>query len=192
MGKHESVRGGAAGGDAVAPPRLQVGRRVEAADVSSACGRDRSVGIGAPASTLDETTLVGHVSHPGRGGSHRAIVVEDRQHHGLEHDTLHEGALDGQHRRVREEQFAVGVAGDVTTEAVRTQPVRHLSIADHTRLDEMRHGRVIESEPLDGVDDPFHAGDHAVGPTGGQAPGEGFKDRPTLGQYRTGGPRPPS
>ena len=56
-------------------------------------------------------------------GRDRRVVVEDRQDERLEDHALGEGRLDDEDRRLREVALALGVAADVTGEAVAREPV---------------------------------------------------------------------
>ena len=92
--KRERVGRRARGGDAVALPGGEVGRRGEAGDVRRAGRRDCGFLVGTSRPHLDAGPAVGHERHPGRGRRDRRVVVVDRQQHRLQQHGLGERRLD--------------------------------------------------------------------------------------------------
>jgi hypothetical protein len=106
-------------------------------------------------------------------------VVQDRQEHGFQQHGLGERRLDDQHRRAREEDFAVGVAGDVAAEPVVGQPVAG-RLVDHAALAQELDRRRVEAEALQRVEQPVHARHHAVPASVGQSSREQLEDRTAV------------
>ena len=175
------MRCGAPGGDAVTSTRLEVGRGIEPADEPGASSGHGGLGIGATRAALDQEAAAGGIGHAGRCRSDGTVVVEHREHHRLEHDALGEASGHGQNRRVREEQFALGVAGDVAAESVPPQPVGHLAVDDDAGAHEMLDRGVVETEAADGVEHAIDAGDDAVGTTGRESAGEDLEHGSSMG-----------
>ena len=107
-------------------------------------------------------------------------MVEHREDQGLQDPRLGEGSLDGQDRRPREEQLALGVSGHVTGEPVVPQPVAGL-LVDDTALAQAGQRLVGEAEVGQGVEQAPGPGDHAVAATLRKAPGEDLERAPPTG-----------
>src|SRR5690606_9440442 len=167
----ERVRDGAACGDAVAAARFEIRGGGESGEVGGAGGGDGGVFVGTAATHLDDGAPVGRGRHPRGGGGDGAVVVEDRQHQGLQQHALGEGAAHGEDGGAGEVQLTFGVTVDVTGEAVVGEPVERGGV-DDGRLLQLGQFGVGEAEVGDGVEDPLSAGDHTVSPTGGQPPCE--------------------
>src|SRR5690606_23231324 len=84
----ERVRDGAACGDAVAAARFEIRGGGESGEVGGAGGGDGGVFVGTAATHLDDGAPVGRGRHPRGGGGDGAVVVEDRQHQGLQQHAL--------------------------------------------------------------------------------------------------------
>ena len=52
-------------------------------------------------------------------------MIQHGKQHGLEDYTFCEAAFDSEHWAVGKEQFAIGVAGHITTEVIIGQPFGH-------------------------------------------------------------------
>ncbi len=179
----EGVRGGADGRDAVAEAGREVGGGREAAEVGGPGGGHGGQLVGAAGAHLDQRPVTGGGGHPGGGGRDRRVVVEDGQDHGLQQHALGEAALDPQDRRAREVHLALGVAPDVTAEAVVGEPLQGLLVHDLPLAQEAEDA-LVEAEVLDRVQDASGARHHAVAAPVRQPPGEDLEHAAPLG--RTG------
>ena len=90
--EHPGVRGRARRRDAVAAFGLQVRRGREAREVRRPRRRDRRGLVRAPRPHLDDRPTGRGGDHAGRGRGDGAVVVEDRQGEGLQHDGVGERA----------------------------------------------------------------------------------------------------
>ena len=166
--QRERVRCGAGGRDAVGQSGGQIRRVREPGEVGGARGGDGGSFVGSSGTHLDDRPASGRRNHPGRGRGDRAVEVEDRQHQRLQDDAFGERAGDGQDRRTREEQLALGVATDVAAELVSGQPGRGRVVDDAGRPEEVDVA-IGEAEIREQLDQPPGAGDHAV-PAAGRQP----------------------
>ena len=155
--QRERVRRGTGGGDPVPAGRLEVGGRGEAGQVGRPGGRHRRLLVRPPRPHLDDRPAGGRRDHAGRGRGDRAVVVEDRQGQGLQHDRLAEGAGHRQDGRVREVQLALPVAVDVAGEPEVGEIVRR-RLVDGAELAQHADRVGVEPEPLQGVEQPAGAG----------------------------------
>ena len=171
----ERVRAGAAGRDAVVPAGLQVGGGREAGDVGGPGAGHGGHLVGAARAHLDDRPPVRRVHHPGRGRGDRRVMVEDRQHEGLQHDRLGERRLHHQDRRAGEVAVAFAVAPDVPAEAVGLQ-VTQGAFVHHVVIAQERELVRPEAELLQGVEQPAGPGDHAVPAAVREGPGEHLED----------------
>ena len=104
------------GGHAEPPPRLQVRRGVEPAHVGGARRGRRRLLMGAPAASLQQHAGARCGPHARRSGGDGGVMVEDRQHQGLQYDRLGKRSRDGQDRRPGYVELALAVPTDVAGE----------------------------------------------------------------------------
>ena len=158
--QRERVRAGARRRDAVAASGLEVGARAEADQVRRSGGGDGRLLVGAPRAHLDARAFARRGDHAGRGGGDGAVVVEDRQRQGLEQNPLGERGPDGEHRRAREVEIALGVAVDVAAEAEAGQPVQQPRVGEPL-LAQAGQLAVAEAEVRQRLEQPRGTGDDA-------------------------------
>ena len=114
-------------------------------------------------------------------------MVQDRQHHRLQHHGVLEAALDAQHGGVGEVQLALLVAVHVAGEAVLGEVLEGL-LLQHSGASEVAQVRLIEAEVGDRVEDATGAGERAVAAALGQGTGEHLEDAAArCGARLTGG-----
>ncbi|CAB4934314.1 unannotated protein [freshwater metagenome] len=179
--QREGVRAGARRRHGVAGTGRQVGRRGEP-DQPGRPGRgDRGLLVGAPRAHLDARAPAGRADHPRRGRGDGAVVVEDRQHQGLQQHRLPERRPDGEHGGAGEVELALGVALDVPGELEVGQPGQQGRVGDALLLE---GGQVLVAEPevREGVQQPAGAGEDAVAAAVGEAAGEDLEDAVAVGR----------
>ena len=189
--QREGVRAGAAGGDAVAPAGLEVGRRREADQVGGPGRGDRGLLVGAARAHLDARPLAGGGHHAGGGRGDGAVVVEHREGQGLQQHALGERRPDGEHGGAGEVEVALGVAVDVAGEPEVGQPVEQPLVGD-ALLAQGRQLVVPEPEVRQRLQQPAGAGQHAVAPAVRQPAGEDLEDAVAARRCRRPGRRRPS
>ena len=175
------------GGDPVAPAGLQVGGGGKPGQVGGTRRGHRGLGVGPPAAHLDHRPARGRGHDQGRRRGDGRVVVEDRQHEGLQQHGLAEGPSDGQHRRAGRVELAFGVAVDG---AARTgdRPASRWSPAPTIARSASQSSSVgSELESLERVEQPAQPGEHPVPPTLGQPAGEHLEGRRMVGHARPQG-----
>jgi len=107
-------------------------------------------------------------------------VVEHRERQRLQHHTIGKRAGDGQDRRSRKEQLALGISVDVAPELVGGQPGGGLLVHDPALGEEVHLG-FAEPERPDRLDQAAGADDDPVPAARGQAAGEHLEHAPAVG-----------
>ena len=112
--------------------------------------------------------------HTRGGGSHGAVVVEDRQEQRLQERAVREGTLNGEQGRAGEVALALGVAPDVAREAPRGQELRGL-LGDDPLAVQPFDLLGVELEALQRLENAAGTGHDAEAARGGQAAPEQLK-----------------
>ena len=178
--QRERVRRGAHRRDAPGAPGLEVRRGVEAGDVRRARGGDGRVLARAARAHLGDGSAECDRDHACGGARDRRVVVERREHEGLEHHRLGERRLDRDQRRAGEVRLALAVAPDVAAEAVVGEPVERLGPHDLVLAEPLELG-VLEAESVDELEQAAGAGDDAVAAPVGQATRERLEEALAVG-----------
>ncbi len=179
VAEREGVRGRADRRHAVAATGGEVARRGEPGDVRRARRGHRGLLVGAPGAHLDQRSPPRGGDHPRRGAGDRGVVVEHREHEGLQHDALAQRPGDGQHGAAGEVQLALAVGIDVAGEAEVAQVVGRRAV-DHALLGEPVDVAGGEAEVLDHRQQSAQPREQAVATTLGQPARERLEDRAVL------------
>ena len=114
--------GGTHGGDAPAPPRLQIAGRIKPGDECRARRGHGGVLSCAARSHLGQWPVAGGQAHSSRRRRDCGIVIEDAERERFEHHALGERCLDGEHGGAGKIQLALAVAADGAGEPIVGEP----------------------------------------------------------------------
>ena len=165
--------------DPVALGCLEVGGALETADDGGAGGGDRCALVGTASTHVHAGAAVGGDRHTRGGGSHRAIVVEDRQEQRLQERAVRECTLNRQQGRAGEVALALGVAPDVARETPRGEELGGL-LGDDPLVAQPIDLLSVELEAFQGLENATGAGDNAEASCGGQAAPKQLKRAATM------------
>ena len=181
--QHGGVRRRARRGNAVATTCSKVRRGAEAGNVSRTRRRHRSVLVGAAAAHVDERPATRGQHHAGCRRGDRTVVVQDREHERLEDHAFGEPAADGEHRRQRKVELALGVPVDRTSEAIVAKELERRLVGEPGAAQPVEIGGV-EGEVVDGLEHAAVPCHHAESPSRRQVPGEHLEHALGIGPMR--------